>query len=342
MAGRQQPRVRPGVPQGGQYSATQRPEADSTDALEYDTAASQVAPQPLTRQVLAERHERLTAGGYVPAMMASSPRDIRETVDVDGWWHSHMVTAEHGGQVTQMPADYTPTGRRLPRMLYEGGEVAVRMPSVTACRRFDQEHRDTFDIPVEADIPGSGKPVSGWVRVTRDGDRWATTALNFDEPADLYVGEAVAAVLESRRPRSVLTRIGDVADRHRQRVETSGEPILPVSSSWIAGVGYDDTVGALITETQDGRSYGHQVSRDVFDRVRGGASPGRAFTKLVRGNPRVDIERCNSCRRYSPAGRTHRCPPPQHKTGTGDPGDTNRQHRSIAEKLTGRFGHRSQ
>ena len=306
-----QPRQRRGLPIGGQWREQEHPEGD---------VVLDDSPPALT-SAQAERRQRQLAAyeGYVPpvATRISGPEAL-STRRTDEWWDNHFVQSEYTeqavGQIPQMPDDFTPSmtaGRALTgnrhthRMKYTGSGVQVRMPSATSIRSWDKGHGGTFDVPVSAEYPGGS--VQGWVRVTRNGDHWHATGLNFPDNANVHVGEAVSSVLEARRVTTALSDIGNLADRARARQSAGGVPVRPVKSSWIGGMGYNKDEALLVMETTTGRSYGHHISPEVFDALQHAKSPGAAYNQLVKGHAvGAVVERCDVCGRFSSGN--HICP----------------------------------
>lgn len=311
------PRVVPGVPEGGQWTTFARSEP----------AVRLVDDRSSALAAIAARHDELAAGGFVPAVAVAATDDPGRTAGRQAWWDNHFATGEYragGGGYPQMPDDYTPsrTGghamsgdRRTHRMKYASDALTVRMPSATSIRRYSaDEGARTFDVPVSAvftDSDGTDRSVAGWVRVTRGGaGSWTATGMGFDDGADAHVAEAVAAVLESRRPSRALREVGDLIARRREREASAGAPLTPVDSSWISAVGYDEASGVMATQTVTGATYGHLVSRERFAVVAGSHSPGVQFNSLVKGkHPRAEVTQCEQCGRFASVTRSHMCPP---------------------------------
>lgn len=311
-----QPRVRRGVPEGGQYA--EREHAEAFIDLSADLAVDRLAA--------------LEADGYVPALVTRARLDPRSRAKRDEWWNDQFVAAEYGhaqGDYRQMPDDYTPSRtsgaalsghRRTHRMCYSGAGVKVRMPSATSIKRFEKEHGGTFDVPVSAEY--NGGTIQGWVRVSRSGDHWVASGVGFPDSADVQVAEAVGAVLEARHPSLALAQVGDLSARRKARIEAAGVPLKPVDSSWIEGVGYDDSTSTMVVGTKSGAAYGYSTTRATFDAVAGSMSPGAAYNKLVKGSGRSEVYRCDMCARFTSSGTSHVCPV-THKDRTGDRYDHN-------------------
>lgn len=302
------PRVPAGVREGGQFAAAARPEAD-VDLL---GAAER----------LEARHESLLAEGFVPAVATPARDDPSSTRGRDRWWADHFVTGEYradGSGYPQMPDEAgdgadgrSLTGtRRVPRMRYEGAGVTLRMPAAAAVRRFATDERTTFDVPVSAEVlDEAGRPhtVAGWVRVAKGpAGGWSARGLGFVDD-DEQVAEAVAAVLEARRPSMALRQAGDLLARARERAARQGAELVHVDSSWVDAVGYDQATGLMATRTKTGALYGHHVSRATFEAVARAGSPGARFNELVKGHPRAAVANCTSCGRFYSEVAGHTCP----------------------------------
>jgi hypothetical protein len=304
MQGTDQPRLHKGRPHGGRWTDREFDEGELGSPL-------------LDSEARADRFAALTEAGYVPAVATRAISDPSRAGGRDEWWSEQFVTAEYGhdaGDYAQMPDDFTPSmgggqaltgNRRTHRMCYSGAGVKVRMPSATSIKRFDKQTNSTFDIPVSATFDGGS--VQGWVRVSRSGDRWEASGLGFPDSADAQVAEAVSAVLEARQPSLALARVGDLAERRRARIEAAGTPVVPLDSSWIEGVAYEDDSSTLVVQTKVGRTYGYSATRDTYEAVAGAMSPGAAYNKLVKGTSRAPVQRCGGCGRFV-TDSGHECP----------------------------------
>lgn len=318
-------RVSPGVPTGGQFATSARTPAD-LDGM--DLTPPEVSPHIApTAQQWQNRIARLQAHGYLPpAALEADARDtasakgaIREDVREDWWDRQHAVVERNSaeGSYAQMPDDNTPNmtpgrasseKRRTHRMNYRGDDVSLRMPSATAIKRFANEsNRKTFDVPVTAEYPGGS--VQGWVRVTQGADgEWETKGLNFTDADEAYVGEAVRAVLEAKRPRHALTSAGDLIARRRLREGTHGAELRPVDSSWVKEVGYDANTGTTFITTQTSeKAYGWQTSPQQFAALMNAEKPGVVVNSIKKGSMGVATHMCPKCGRAYAEGREHRC-----------------------------------
>lgn len=284
---------------------------------------------PQERDLFAERRDRLRLAGYVPAATLSAVNAPATTARRDEWWNRSFVSGEYAEDTKaypQMPDDYTParslglamTGhRRTHRMRYRNGDIDVRMPSATSIKRYSTENGNpTFDVPVSVSIKG-GPPKQGWVRVTKTGPQsWTTTPQGGGTgPESEMLGEAVSAVLESRRPSTALSSVGDLLERRAQRASEAGSQMVPVKSSFIEEVGYDDSTGTMGTQIGD-KVYGHAVSRQYFERVQASRRPGAMFNHLVKKGQRAGVQRCPKCARFYSESISHTCPA-SHKSAEG-------------------------
>lgn len=305
------PRVPAGVREGGQWTTTERSESDV-----------QLTADPT--RALRERHEQLAAAGYVPAVALAARQDPRTTAGIDAWWGDHFASAEYragDGGYPQMPDDYGTTGdgnalsgaRRTRRMRYSGGGVELRMPAAAVVRRFaaETEHK-TFDVPVTAEITEgeSVRQVAGWVRIVpRPAGGFSVAPVGLSGDTGTRLAESVSAVLEARRPSLALRQVGDLLARRREREAGQGAALRPVDSSWVEAVGYDEANGIMAMATQAGGLYGHQVSRTRFEQVVSDASPGAQFNRIIKGNARAEVRRCeDGCGRFYSAAKAHTCP----------------------------------
>ncbi len=270
----------------------------------------------------------LLARGYLPASSTEALTDPRSREGIDLYWQNHYATAEQAGATGAgvyqvMPDDYTPgrtTGRaisgnrRTHRMSYSNSEVAVRMPSATAIRRFSAENRGaTFDVPVEGTYPGGS--VSGYVRVTNNGPgQWSVSGLGMDPRANAYISESVQAVLEARSVTSALRNIPDILERRAQRLSATGTTTKPLyHSDWIRSLGYNRSTGDMFVQI-NGKMYGYRnVAPDTVERLRNPTrddrfSAGTVYNKLVKGkHGTFAVARHDACGRFYRAGDEHRC-----------------------------------
>ena len=278
----------------------------------------------------ARRREELSGAGYLPAIATRASIDPATAEYREQWWDEHFAGGEYAhqdGTFPKMPDDNSPSmglggalsgHRRTYRKAYTGGGTTLRMPSAASIRRFASDPKNrTFDIPVALTAP-DGSQVSGWVRVSGAGHTWDAHALGFVGTDQHAVGEAVASVLEARRPEAALAAAGDLIAKHKARVAQQGVVPAPVKSSWIQGMAFDGATSTMVMTT-NGRQYGYAVDREEFEAVRDSYSPGRVFGRLIKNTGRrVEINDCPRCGRfYSTA--THTCPPDQGKRLGSDP-----------------------
>ncbi|GEL48903.1 hypothetical protein CHO01_40190 [Cellulomonas hominis] len=304
------PRVPAGVREGGRWTTPSRGESEAR--LSADPS-----------QALRQRLVALAGDGFVSAVALAARQDPRTTRGIKAWWEDHFASAEYRageGGYPQMPDDYGTRGdgnalsggRRTPRRLYAGGGVQLRMPAAAVVRRYAAElDGRTFDMPVTAEVPGAGasRQVTAWVRVvTRPAGGYSVATIGLDGTTGEQIAEAVSAVLESRRPSLALHEIGDLLGRRREREAGAGAPLRPVDSSWVQAVGYDEANGIMAMQTRTGALYGHEVSRVRFEQVMSAHSPGAQFNRIIKGNTRHAVTRCQTCGQFSAAEKTHTCP----------------------------------
>lgn len=260
----------------------------------------------------ADRLTQLAADGYTPPV-AYNPR----ATNADQWWAEHFAAAEYNpdGDIPKMPdhSSDTRTGhsltgtRRLPLVNYPWRGATFQMPSATACRRFaETSNSHAVDIPITVTRP-DGTQYAGWVRASGRGHSWMCEPLNIEGKDGAAAAEAVAALLEARRPSLALREAGDLIARHNHN--RAGIEATPVSSSWIRAIGYgpDNT---LVMQTETGRVYSYRMAATYLRAVQKHRSPGEAFNHIVKKKgQRVEAEQCPDCLRIYLTGNTHVCPP---------------------------------
>jgi hypothetical protein len=283
----------------------------------------------ITRAQREQRHEALSAEGFIPAVSGAAERSGTTTRRIETWWDSHFVRAEYRPDASgfpQMSDDVTPgmTGgqalsghRRTHRMKYEGADVTVRMPSAASIKRFAKEQAGTFDVPVTATHPTGD--ISGWVRVTQNGvNEWSVQGLSFPGGDSAQVAEAVSAVLESRRPSTALRDAGDLLERRRERLAAGGEVLnTPKIDSFVAGAGYDKKTGVLAVKIGE-VVYGYKATADRVRAFANSKSIGAAYNRLIKGTKTAQVSECAKCHRFNSAGAKHRCPS-KHKAPLATP-----------------------
>lgn len=280
------------------------------------------------------KRQALLARGFVPATPGPSTAGTPRTrAGIRNWWrdaHSRSELRTDGKSYHQMPDDYTPgelpgrslTGkRRTYRKLYQSGEIALRMPSATAIRRYSKEiGSQTFDVPITAEGP-AGNPVSGHVRITETTPgRYSVTAINMPVNAQEKVAEAVNAVLENRRPSIALSEVernGGLLARARARRTAAGTKTQAIDNSdWINAVGYNRDSGEIVLSLQ-GRHYGYEVPEGIYEYVTTAPSAGKAYNALIKGKyPSHQIDQCDTCSAWTRMGEEHTCY--AHRAPTGD------------------------
>lgn len=303
-----------------------------------------------------QRLDALARNGYVPATILAALDDPRSTARRKAFWEQHFLAAEHAGDgeraFPKMPDDYTPnmTGgqglsghRRTHRMCYTDADLTFRMPSVTSVKRYATETRSTFDVPVTA-MDAAGRPVSAWVRVTNSGTgAWAVEPIGFSGVTGAKISEAIAARLESRRPSFPPADQRDLIERHKERLAKQGGEVEKAKSSWIEGFSYLPADGVMVMRTSRGGTYGYQVDRATFERVRNDVAPGVAYNALIKNKTEVSpVATCDSCGRVYAQTRGHQCPTVHKVT---DPGlqrgqEVNRRQHGAAIRLAGLFRRR--
>ena len=292
-----QPRIKPGVPIGGQYTFKEHDEPGTVLSVDWT-----------------HRARMLETAGYVPAVAAGTA-----PTQAGPWWGQQFSTAEYGhpeGAYPQMPDDNSPSmtagnalsgHRRTYRSTYRGVDGAVlKMTSRAAVDRFAGENPGTFDIPVT--YAGIAGDYSGWVRATPGpGGPWKVDPVGAGSTQALAAAESVAAVLETRRPSRPFDQVADLLELRRRR--TTGAAPTTVSSSWIAAVGYNDDEKVLTVTTARGDTYGYKANPTLYAKLAGSPSPGREYNRLVKGKREpVAIGRCPACSRFYSDQAPHHCP----------------------------------
>lgn len=249
-------------------------------------------------QAVAEFQERralLVKNGYAQAVSAVAIGDVRDRKPIDNWWEQSTVLGEFtpagANTFALMPDDYTPAmtsgrstegNRRTHRVLYEGAGLAMRMPSATAMKRFSAENGNgTFDVPVSVEI--DGQKVAGHVRVTQNGpNQWGVSSPAFQGEQGERISEAVSAVLEARRPSIALSQVNDLVERRRARLAQAGAKPVPVHSSFIEAIGYNEHGSEMFVTMKNGSAYAYHTPKDVYHAVVNSESPGKAYNSLVK------------------------------------------------------------
>ncbi len=269
------------------------------------------------------RREALLGDGYVEPVATRTRFDARYTGHRETWWGEKFVSAEYGhdgGSFLQMPDDNSPSMgggealsglRRTYRSRYgRSGQVQLRMPSKAAMMRFHADHpKQAFDVPVGMETP-DGRTIQGFVRVTPGADRtWTAEGLGFKAEDDVFVSEAVASVLESRRPTTVDLSPDALRARYLERTSSAGVQMAPLAqSSWIGSGGYDAASETMFL-TMNGRTYGYKATPEAYATMMTSTSPGRTFNTVFKRNlPREQVTTCPSCQRAYVASRNHHCP----------------------------------
>lgn len=283
-----------------------------------------VEPQSSFDEFLARKREALLARGFVQATPGPATSGSPLTREgIDNWWTDVHARGEVSlnASYPQMPDDYTPGGhsglslaghRRTYRRLYKSEEIALRMPSASAIRRFSKENPGTtFDVPISAE-GRAGNPVSGHVRVTRTAPgKWSVTAINMRANAQERVAEAVNSILESRRPSFALDEVklaGGLIEKARERRVASGVSLVEIEGSkWIRSAGYNDAAGEMVINL-NGRQYGYTLPRSSYELVANAVSPGATYNALVKGkHDRHTVINCKSCGHWHREDVKHSC-----------------------------------
>jgi hypothetical protein len=277
--------------------------------------------------------------GYGPGFRASDVFDdravpaigIREQPrNIEDWWSEAWATREWGDAEDAgypfMPDDYTPrmtsgravTGhRRTHRRRYTTPDgFEIRMPSATSVKSYalDQQGQ-SFDIAVSATAE-NGTPVMTTMRCTWMGPgEWSVVPLAGEHKYG-RVAEAVASVLEARRPSVALSGMRDLAAKRKERYAQEGvAPESPSKRSFVSAAGVSADGTTSVTRIGD-RVYGHDLSglppreiQRIADGLAGKTSShvGAVFNKDVKGRARVDVTQCPRCGAWTREGSPHKC-----------------------------------
>lgn len=299
-------------------TVTQQPRTEDGKYSTWEHAELDMASAGIGSEQAKTRFEMLAACGFVPAASATG-----RNTGVADWWEKAYSTAEIGAEdgttyVKMTDSSGSGTGnaldgtKRLQRRTYRGGALSVRMPSASAIRRFAADHDgETFDIPVSMTEDGSEQ--TAWVRVTRTGSRWAASPVGLKGEAGAKMAEAVSATLEARQVTVGMAQAGDLLARRRARQPRYGAETVDLSgqgSGWVTGASYHD---GQLTVVMGDRAYGYQVDHSVYERLINSTSPGTTYNALIKSRstdevPRVGVNRCSGCGRFSSATTAHVCP----------------------------------
>lgn len=297
------PRQPRGIPIGGEFAAHNRSEAQIGLSPEL---------RGFTEEERAKRAAALLHGGFVPV----TSTHYLPSRTAAAWWNAAYARAEHQpdgegySKITDFwDAEGVHRPQRLRRANYRGGGVMLTMPSVTQIRKHSAKiGHETFDVPVSGSYPGG--TVQGWVRVTRNrAGVWSVSGPGMTKEAQAYIGEAVSALLESRRISTAMTEQTDLMARRRHRFAQGGIAMSKTEKSgFISGVGYNEAAQTMAVKIGN-RHYSYRVAKDVFARVRAARSPGQAYNILVKGSTRGEaVLSCELCGRFSTVTAGHRCP----------------------------------
>ncbi len=313
-------------------------------------AAPQVAlaPEPASlTQLISNRREALEHASFVTAQSTAAAGKNGDENRED-WWRRSFGNAEwrDGAAHPKMPDDFTPsksagtslTGtRRTSRRWYKGQDIAIRMPSVSAIKRYSASiDGATFDVPVQVANAAGDDGIQGWVRVTQHGEQWSVTGLGMNAADSAGMSEAVRALLESRTPTVELSTVENLRERYRARVRSEGTQLETVASSgFIEGVAYDRKASTL-TLSMNGRHYAYPASEETYEALKNSRSPGKVFNTLIKGKPAARrLTSCDNCNRVYAPRAEHRCPA-RHDAPKEHAGIWDRLARRGARVLDGR------
>lgn len=309
-------------------------------------------PRAVAARVLDTRVKQLKDTGYAEVGAMPSMHDPSNTARRGSWWQSQFALAEQakGGGFHIMPDDYTPGQtdgrsllgkRRTHRMKYEGAGVTLRMPSVTAVKRYSKDIKGaTFDLPVEARTPAG--TVQTHVRVSPGPDgTWEVSSPGLTGQPELegYVSESVRATLEGQRVRTALKDAGDLAERRRKRIADMGVKMYEpkADGSVVKGVGYSRAGSELYVQLGN-RNYAYDnATPRLAGQLYRAHVPGSIYNSQVKGKfPSAKAESCDDCGRVTSSKREHECPPEAPKAKR-----TMKFERLMIQRAIGMKEHRS-
>ncbi|MGW8431210.1 hypothetical protein ACWGJ9_08800 [Curtobacterium citreum] len=313
-------------------------------------AAPQVeltAEAPSLTSLISSRRDALEHASFVTAQ-STEAAGKQGDANREEWWRRSFGNAEWRDGVThpKMPDDFTPSksagtalngSRRTSRRWYKGADIAVRMPSVSAIKRYSASiDGATFDLPVQVANAAGDDGIQGWVRVTQHGEQWSVSGLGMNAADSAGMSEAVRALLESRTPTVELSTVDDLRKRYRDRVRAEGTQMETVASSgFIDGVAFNAKAETL-TLSMNGRHYSYPATEEVYQALKNSRSPGKVFNTLIKGRPAARrLTSCDDCNRIYAPGAEHRCPT-RHKAPQVEASAWDRLARRGARVLTGR------
>ena len=313
---------------GNLHDSTGRFDGHIRSEVDDAGAVLSAGAQPLDNpEALADRLRVLrSTQRFVPARAFGQV----QAADPEQFWNAGFETAEYAPpQVAypKMPDDFTPNRtegralsgqRRTHRARYQGNQVDLLMPSVTSVRAYANTINGAFDIPVQA-TDKAGNQITAWVRCSRTPNgRWMTSGLGFGGTDDAIVSEAVASVLEARRPRQALKTVGDLLASRRERVASAGIGMTEVKSSWIGRFGFSEEDGMTVMETlptdkRPARLYGYRTGRAEYNAAVSAEKPGTVFNQMIRKHPRVELGACPNCAMVYALNHQHTCRSMHHR-----------------------------
>ncbi|MGR6900398.1 hypothetical protein [Glutamicibacter sp. V16R2B1] len=202
--------------------------------------------------------------------------------------------------------------RRTVLRTYKGSGIELRMPSATAIKEFAKAINDeVLDIPIEMKT-ASGATLHSWVRAVKTASgEWQTTTLGKHGASSggHQAAEAVAAVLEARRPTVALEEVGNLLDRRREKSARTGT--RSGGKSLFGGAYKDiayDSVTKILSVNYVGKVIGRLVEPQVAKEFLSSTNPHATWNKFIRPAVNVWVEECPECRRRYSIDANHTCP----------------------------------
>jgi len=317
---------------GGHVCPKRPADTDPSDLSDERWAGYAPTGTPFDQVDLEARKDALYAGRRVsPSYISHAPGSPD---DFWGEWYGRVASwgERNDAGYLKMPDDYTPSmtggrastgNRHTHRMRYSTPDgFEIRMPSATSIRRFasDEAMGQTFEVPVAYTTKDGGQGMVSVLATWNGPGAWTIQAPAGDARFG-RVTEAVASVLEARRPSVALATVGDLNQRRRERIMRTGSPIIAPRkpSHFVTGVSQIGDKGAVVVRIDNGkgeRLYGYHVRQNtpqarsrLINRLMGrtGESVGQAFNSELKGQSRVEVAQCPRCKCVYEVEVGHQC-----------------------------------
>ena len=184
------------------------------------------------------------------------------------------------------------------------------MPSVTRIRQIVANSPDHVGVQVPLSFEIDGVPGMATAKIERtDNGRWFARVDGVDQRDNAILSEAISSAVESRRPRLLKHDIDSLLERRERRMAEVGHKAVPVPTSFIEAVAYDNELGVMGMDLARSGAHGYVVSRAVFAELLAAPDPGAANNRLIKGSNKVPARRCDDCGRFTfaEASGDHTC-----------------------------------